>query len=102
MIDEFGCFGQDLSIAIYLLGLSLGYDKTYDALYQHSKLNIFQKEDKEGESNENVVLSEDVASLRLFPSGDSFVENRATRSGARTKSRVGRSLEGRRMHKFRS
>lgn len=34
-------FGFESSIAVYLLGLTLGYDKTYDAYYDFIKLSIF-------------------------------------------------------------
>ena len=35
--------GFECSIAIYLLGLSLGYDKTYDSFYESAKLAFFKK-----------------------------------------------------------
>ena len=35
--------GFECSIAIYLLGLSLGFDKTYDAFYESAKLSFFKK-----------------------------------------------------------
>ncbi len=34
-------FGFECSVAVYLLGLTLGYDKTYDAYYDFVKLSIF-------------------------------------------------------------
>ena len=34
-------FGLECSVAVYLLGLTLGYDKTYDAYYDSIKLSIF-------------------------------------------------------------
>lgn len=34
-------FGLECSVAVYLLGLTLGYDKTYDAYYNFIKLPIF-------------------------------------------------------------
>lgn len=37
-IGDFEC-----SVAIYLLGLSLGFDKTYDAFYESAKLSFFKK-----------------------------------------------------------
>ena len=35
--------GFECSVAIYLLGLSLGYDKTYDSFYESAKLPFFKK-----------------------------------------------------------
>lgn len=35
-------FGLECSVAVYLLGLTLGYDKTYDAYYDFIKLPIFE------------------------------------------------------------
>lgn len=35
-------FGFECSVAVYLLGLTLGYDKTYDAYYDFVKLPIFE------------------------------------------------------------
>ena len=37
-------FGFECSVAVYLLGLTLGYDKTYDAYYDFIKLPIFEKQ----------------------------------------------------------
>lgn len=37
-------FGLECSVAVYLLGLTLGYDKTYDAYYDFIKLPIFEKQ----------------------------------------------------------
>lgn len=35
--------GFECSVAIFLLGLSLGYDKTYDSFYESAKLPFFKK-----------------------------------------------------------
>ena len=35
--------GFECSVAIYLLGLSLGYDKTYDTFYESAELPFFKK-----------------------------------------------------------
>ena len=60
-------FGFECAIAVYLLGLTLGYDKTYDAYYDFIKLPIFelQAESQEAnklnyvqESNEKEIYSE--------------------------------------------
>ena len=40
-------FGFDFSLAAYLLGIILGYDKTSDALYDSLQLSIFKKEERE-------------------------------------------------------
>ena len=37
-------FGFECAVAVYLLGLTLGYDKTYDAYYDFIKLPIFEKQ----------------------------------------------------------
>ena len=53
-------FGFECSIAVYLLGLTLGYDKTYDAYYDQIKLPIFEPHTINQTSNvlqqENQVL----------------------------------------------
>ena len=41
-IDYAKTFGLECSVAVYLLGLTLGYDKTYDAYYDFVKLLIFK------------------------------------------------------------
>ncbi len=60
-------FGVECSVAVYLLGLTLGYDKTYDAYYDLVKLPIFElrtenqkanKLDYVQESNEKEIYSE--------------------------------------------
>lgn len=60
-------FGLECSVAVYLLGLTLGYDKTYDAYYDFVKLPIFElrtenqeanKLDYVQESNEKEISSE--------------------------------------------
>ena len=38
-------YGFDFSLAAYLLGIILGYEKTSDALYDSLQLNIFKKEE---------------------------------------------------------
>jgi len=38
-------YGLDFSLAAYLLGIILGYEKTSDALYDFLQLNIFKKEE---------------------------------------------------------
>lgn len=43
--------GFECSIAIYLLGISLGYDKTYDVFYESAKLSFFKKSDIREVSN---------------------------------------------------
>ena len=37
-------FKFECSVAVYLLGLTLGYDKTYDAYYDSIKLSIFEEQ----------------------------------------------------------
>lgn len=41
-IDYAKKFGFECSVAIYLLGLTLGYDKTYNAYYDFVKIPIFE------------------------------------------------------------
>lgn len=64
-IDYAKTFGFECSVAVYLLGLTLGYDKTYDAYYDSVKLPIFElrtenqevnKQDYVQESNEKVTV----------------------------------------------
>lgn len=66
-IDHAKKFGFECSVAVYLLGLTLGYDKTYDAYYDFVKLPIFElrvenqkanKLDYAQESNEKEIYSE--------------------------------------------
>ena len=66
-IDYAKTFGFECSVAVYLLGLTLGYDKTYDAYYDFVKLPIFElrtenqeanKLDLVQESNEKEIYSE--------------------------------------------
>ena len=66
-IDYAKKFGFESSIAVYLLGLTLGYDKTYDAYYDFVKLPIFElrienqnanKLDYVQEPNEKEIYSE--------------------------------------------
>lgn len=42
-------FGFDFSLAAYLLGIILGYDRTSDALYDSLQLSIFRKEEEREE-----------------------------------------------------
>lgn len=44
-------FGFECSVAVYLLGLTLGYDKTYDAYYDFVKLPIFELRTENQEAN---------------------------------------------------
>ena len=44
-ISKLKYFGFDFSLAAYLLGVILGYDRTSDALYDSLQLNIFRKEE---------------------------------------------------------
>lgn len=44
-IEKLKKFGFDFSLAAYLLGIILGYEKTSDALYDSLQLNIFKKEE---------------------------------------------------------
>ena len=46
--------GFEFSIAIYLLGITLGYDKTYDAFYNAIELPIFKKKEITKEKEEIV------------------------------------------------
>ena len=63
-IDYAKTFGFECSIVVYLLGLTLGYEKTYDAYYNFVKLPIFDesqdanKLDYVQESNEKEIYSE--------------------------------------------
>lgn len=43
--------GFECSIAVYLLGLALGYDKTYDAFYESAELHFFRKRKEESLRN---------------------------------------------------
>jgi hypothetical protein len=40
--------GFECSVAVFLLGLALGYDKTYDAFYECAKLPFFKKKVNKG------------------------------------------------------
>lgn len=42
-VDYIKSFGLEGSLALYLLGITLGYDKTYDAFYETVNLSIFKK-----------------------------------------------------------
>lgn len=44
-IGKLMMYGFDFSLASYLLGIILGYEKTSDALYDSLQLNIFKKEE---------------------------------------------------------
>jgi len=44
-IGKLMMYGFDFSLAAYLLGIILGYEKTSDALYDSLQLNIFKKEE---------------------------------------------------------
>lgn len=46
-IKKLKMYGFDFSLAAYLLGIILGYEKTSDALYESLQLNIFKKEESE-------------------------------------------------------
>ena len=46
-IENLKKYGFDFSLAAYLLGIILGYEKTLDALYDSLQLNIFKKEESE-------------------------------------------------------
>ena len=50
-IDYAKTFGFECSVAVYLLGLTLGYDKTYDAYYDFVKLPIFELRTENQEAN---------------------------------------------------
>lgn len=62
IFDKAKKYGLECSVAVYLLGLTLGYDKTYDAYYDSIKLRIFKTENQEAnkldcvqESNEKEI-----------------------------------------------
>lgn len=40
------CYGENFTIASYLLGIYLGYDKTYNCLYDHLSLSFFKSPDE--------------------------------------------------------
>ena len=62
-IDYAKTFGFECSVAIYLLGLTLGYDKTYDAYYDCIKLPIF-KEKVQSEYEDTEEFNEDLPSMK--------------------------------------
>ena len=62
-IDYAKTFGFECSVAIYLLGLTLGCDKTYDAYYDYIKLPIF-KEKVQSEYEKTEKFTEDLPSMK--------------------------------------
>lgn len=58
IIDHAKTFGFECSVAVYLLGLTLGYDKTYDAYYDFVKLPIFELQADIQEANMPVYVKE--------------------------------------------
>lgn len=87
IIEHAKKFEFECSVAIYLLGLTLGYDKTYDAYYDFVKLPIFglqainqednkldyaQKSEEEGthSKNKNDNTEEDLSSKNIIDSKD--------------------------------
>lgn len=61
IIDYAKKFGFECSVAVYLLGLTLGYDKTYDAYYDFDKLPIFEEPVIKAESSdENEATHHDI------------------------------------------
>lgn len=56
-IDYAKTFGFECSVAVYLLGLTLGYDKTYDAYYDFVKLPIFELQAESQGANKYVQES---------------------------------------------
>ena len=57
--------GFEFSIAVYLLGIALGYDKTYDAFYETAELQFFKKKSVTEAPSEKKGGLEDAAST--FP-----------------------------------
>lgn len=55
-------FGFSFSLVTYLLGITLGYDKTYDCLYDVEKLKIFKKNERKEENTKEKDLASDNAS----------------------------------------
>lgn len=53
-------FGIEGTLSIYLLGITLGYDKTYDAFYESADLKFFKKKAVSRDiQNEKPLLSEE-------------------------------------------
>ena len=64
IIDYAKKFKFECSIAVYLLGLTLGYDKTYDAYYDIVKLPIFELRTESQEANKcNYVQESNVKEI---------------------------------------
>ena len=61
--------GFECSIAIYLLGLSLGYDKTYDSFYESVKLPFFKQVVEPNVICDPVDRSDHPTVCRHLPSG---------------------------------
>ena len=57
-IDYAKTFGFECSVAVYLLELTLGYDKTYDAYYDFVKLPIFELRTENQEANKLDLMQE--------------------------------------------
>ncbi len=64
--------GFECSIAVYLLGLVLGYDKTYDAFYETADLQLFKKGKEESSHDKQ---EECTNATHALPSHDIETDN---------------------------
>ena len=68
--------GFECSIAVYLLGLALGYDKTYDAFYETAELQFFKKRKEESSPSKSDECPKDVHDIETDNNGVGFVEEK--------------------------
>lgn len=67
--------GFEFAIVVYLLGLTLGYDKTYDSYYEAMELPIFKKGTKKDSPSKSIDDTETVLPTKqgqLFPENSNF------------------------------
>ena len=69
-------FGFECSVAVYLLGITLGYDKTYDAYYDFVKLPIFELQaESKGANKLDYVQETNEKEIHLENRNENVVED---------------------------
>lgn len=78
-IDYAKTFGFECAVAVYLLGLTLGYDKTYDAYYNFVKLPIFELRTESQEADKLDYVQESKQKISPVQQGQLFIMGNANK-----------------------
>ncbi len=79
-------FGFECSVAVYLLGITLGYDKTYDAYYDFVKLPIFELQVESQDTNKlDYVQGSNEKEIRSENRNENVVEDLSSKDSIDSK-----------------